>query len=130
MKALTRIIVWVSAIIILIIASGIYTTHYLTVSSERLESHILQLEKGTESEDWKEAGESLAAIKEDWLSTKKVWAILVDHFEIDNIDTTLSKVSKYIEAMDKSPALAEVSTLRQYVKHIPQMQSFSLENVL
>jgi len=130
MKALTKVMLWISITSVLMIAFGIYTNHYLAASSQKLESHMMQLEYKTRSEDWKDAGENLAVAKKEWEKTKKVWSMLIDHFEIDNIDATLSRVSMYIESKDKSSALAEVSVLRQYVRHIPRKESFILENIL
>lgn len=113
----------------LIIGFGLYSTHTLASSSKEMESKILDIEKSTKSGNWKEAAASLKSLKEDWKATSKTWTVLIDHFEIDNIDTTFSKIEKYIETKNTPLALAEVATARQYINHVPEMESLRLKNI-
>jgi len=60
---------------------------------------------------------------------EKAWTVFLDHEEIDNIDTSLVRISKYIETKNTSMAMSEIAVLRQFVKHIPENESLSLKNI-
>lgn len=114
----------------LIIGTGIYSSRTLASSSQRLEKHISQIEENAANGSWNKAKENLSYFEEEWSKTEKTWAILLDHVEMDNIDESVSKVAKFIETKDTSLTLGEVSTLKQYVKHIPEKESFNIKNIL
>jgi hypothetical protein len=38
-------------------------------------------------------------------------------------------MKKYIEVKDRALALGEIANLKQYVKHIPQKETFNFRNV-
>ena len=58
-----------------------------------------------------------------------MWAILIDHTEIDNIDMALAKIEQYIKTGEKGLALGELSSLELLIRHIPDKEKLSLENI-
>lgn len=116
-------------LVLLILGAGILVLGALDQSSKRLESHISLMENRMQSGDWKGAKESLQILESDWSKIKGTWAMLIDHIEIDNIDTSLSRAKQYIETQQYSLALAEASVLKQFVRHIPKKEGFNLENI-
>jgi len=124
-KVITSIII----LLALIIGAGFLMTVTLSNSAKKLDSYITEIESNTKSGNWQKAEENLKDIEKDWSKTKGVWAVMMDHIEIDNIETTLTKVAAYVESKEVPLALAEISTLKQYVKHIPQKESFNIENI-
>lgn len=122
---------FISIIILMVIVLGIsYMSHtILHKTSRALAEEIARVEDYAVSNDWSSAAESLKKVQEKWAGTKKIWAMLIDHFEIDNIEITLTRVEQFILCKDASSALAEASALMKYVRHIPQKEAFSLENI-
>lgn len=112
-----------------IIASGLFALFILSSSSKKLDESVLKIEDNTRAGEWKKAEEELKSFKENWGDTRRKWAMLLDHIEIDNIDSTTSRMSEYIKARDTSSALAEIAELRQFIKHIPEKEAFSLKNI-
>lgn len=129
MNGIVRNVTLAIVIVLAIIIGGLFVSSSLNRTSARLETHILQMESRMRSNDWDAATESLVILKNDWDSVKGNWAMLIDHVEIDNIETTLSRLTEYISSHQSSMALAEASVLRQFVKHIPGKESFLLENI-
>jgi len=125
-----KIIIPIVILFLLVIGSSIFATSTLTSSSKNLERQVSQIEDSAKDGSWDKAKESLASVENDWSKTEKVWTVLLDHIEIDNIDTTISRLSMFIEAKDKSLTLGEAAALKQYVKHIPEKDSFKLKNIL
>ena len=116
-------------LVTLMIGSFIYITKTLGSASQKLEKDILQIENNIGKRDWEGSEHVLATIKNDWEKTENTWKVLLDHDEIDNIDTTLSRMTKFIETKNTSLALAEAEVLKKYVKHIPEKESLSVKNI-
>lgn len=114
----------------IIILAGLISFHILDSSSRKIQNQLVEVEKNTAAGDWEKAKAALNSVNQNWEKTSKVWTALIDHIEIDNIDESLSKMEKYILVKDTSMALAELSTLKLFIKHIPDKESFNLENIL
>ena len=116
-------------LLILVIGTSMFTLSILSKNALDLEQQINEIESYTVNKDWSSAEESLSIIEENWNKVEKTWAVLLDHMEIDNIDISLIKMAEYIKTKDSALALAEISALKQYVKHIPEKESFNLKNL-
>lgn len=130
MKFATKTVISIFLLTAAIIGTEVYVNRTLKSTSARLEEHINELENKAHSGNWHDAEIAMQQIEKDWDKIESLWAMLIDHFEIDNIDTALSKLSVYVKSKETSLALAEASTLKKYVRHIPQKESFSIANVL
>lgn len=129
MKSLSRIIIAVLLATVLIIAAGIFIDRFIHTSSESLDKQIMLLENSARLGNWKEAKAALERIEKEWVKTSRLWATLIDHNEIDNIEIRISKISTYVDYRDTSRAIAEISALRQNLKHISRKESFRIENI-
>jgi len=129
MRFTVKVITIIVFLLAVIISSGIFMTNALSRSSKELGGKITEIEKYAQSENWNKALESLDSFKDDWEKTKPTWSMLIDHAEIDNIETSLSRLSKYVELRQSLFATAEISTLKQFIDHIPKKESFTLENI-
>jgi hypothetical protein len=126
----TRTIILVACLLIVLVVAGSLTLYYLDLSANKLEVSVRAALESVNDKQWDLAKKQLDTFETNWEKTKFGWAILLDHFEIDNIDNSFTKSKKYVESEDISSALAELESLREYILHIPQKESFSLENIL
>ena len=126
----TKIIIMVICLLLVIIIAGSLTLYYLNLTANKLEYNVKIASESVSKNQWDDAEKQLDAFEQNWEKTKIGWSILLDHFEIDNIDISFSKSRKYIESEDLSSALAELEALRQYILHIPKKDGFSVENIL
>ncbi|MCX7923180.1 MAG: DUF4363 family protein [Clostridia bacterium] len=124
-----RVISSLVILLALIVGASIYTTSALANSSKNIEDQISQIETDIKANNWENANKKLSEIESNWSRTEQTWAMLLDHIEIDNIDIALSRMSKYIEVKDMNLALAEAATLKKYIGHIPEKESFGLKNI-
>lgn len=124
-----KIISFLFILISVIIISGVISAKTLTSDSQLLNNKILEIQSNTEKNDWTKAKEGLKKVKHDWSGMESTWTILLDHMEIDNIDTSLSRLEKFVEIKDKVQTLSEAATLKQYILHIPQKEGFNLKNI-
>ncbi|MEA4960722.1 DUF4363 family protein [Lutispora sp.] len=113
-----------------IIGSGIFTINMLKKDAEILYDFVLEMESDIMSEKWDDAGEKGDKLHNQWKKYKKVWPMLIDHLEIDNLDIHISELESFLISRDKTQALSKLSILKLLVKHIPEKESFTLQNIL
>lgn len=125
MKPLIIIIV----LTLIIIVGGCLTLYALETESQRLSDSLSALDEDINNQNWDTAAKTLKEFHEKWDKTSKVWSMLVDHYEIDNIELVLSQLTSYVETRDKSQALAQMSSLKELIRHIPAKEAFRLKNL-
>lgn len=126
MKPLIIIIVITAVIIV----GGFLTLYALDSESERLDNKLSSLEQQINNQNWDAAADNFKEFHSKWDKVSTLWSMLIDHYEIDNIELVLSKLDSYIKTQDKTEALSQLSSLKTLVKHIPEKESFNFKNVL
>lgn len=124
-----KVIALISGVTVVIILSGILINSYLGKSSKIIEDGIARVESGIRSRNWEAAMSEFAKVNSKWNRMKIVWSMLVDHIEVDNIDSTLARIQSHIQTRDYSLSLGEISALRLFVDHIPEKEALSLRNI-
>ena len=123
-------LVYSSIIIIVIIAFGAFTINMLKNEAENLHTVLIELEKNIYAEEWEKAKNIGETIEKQWDKYKKIWPMLIDHFEIDNVNINLAELQAYIISNDKTESLSRLAALKVLIKHIPERESFIIQNIL
>lgn len=129
MRHISKLMIGVVLIVVLIIGFTLYVKYYLNSQSKLIENDIAAVESSIKAENWQEAYEQLEEMKERWNRIQSTWAIFINHEEIDNIDYTMSRFAEFVKVRQLEFALVEASSLRQYIKHIPENETLSLGNL-
>ncbi len=124
-----KIMTIIAVILVSIFCASYFTNTTLSSHAQSLEEKISVIDTNTRKGNWDAAEAELSAIEEEWPKVENIWTVLLDHIEIDNIDEALKKVSEYVKARNAPLALAELATLKQYIKHIPEKESLNLKNI-
>lgn len=125
----TLIISLVGLFVVIILS--IFIQKYLEKSSKVLIIEIDKLMEAVEADKINESVKLREQVQEKWDNTKKKWAALIDHEEIDNIEETMHRVEMLIgDPEEKVELLSELNRLSFYLEHIPEREAFSLENVM
>jgi hypothetical protein len=114
----------------LLILLGLFSYHYLQQSSSRLRLQINQVDRMVLTQQWKTAEQQLAALNQLWQHTEPIWAVLIHHQEIDNIENALTRLCKAILSHDYPSSQMSSGELRHFLQHIPQREKFTLVNIL
>jgi len=130
MKHTVKVVIALILLTSAIIFASLFAQSYLSKTSINYEEGVSEIEKGIRAGTWENVGSILDQTSDKWEKDKKLWAVLIDHAEIDNIDETLSRMREYIYARESSSALAEASALKLYFRHIPAKENLSIENIL
>lgn len=123
-------LVYSSIIIIVIIAFGAFTINMLKNEADNLHTVLIELEKNIYAEEWEKAKNIGETIEKQWDKYKKIWPMLIDHFEIDNVNINLAELQAYIISNDKTESLSRLAALKVLIKHIPERESFIIQNIL
>ena len=124
---------FVTAIVVLIIViagSSIYVQSHMSNDAAVLEEAISKIERSVSSGDWQGAKTGLSELDTHWNKTKVIWAMLIDHAEIDNIESTLARMEAAVAQKDVKISLPEAAVLKQYIRHIPARETPGIRNIL
>jgi predicted PurR-regulated permease PerM len=114
---------------ILIVAGGFMALYTLNSEAQSLDGDLLTLEEAIKNQNWDTASEKLEEFHSKWNKTSSLWSMLIDHYEIDNIELLISQLGSYVKNKDKNEALSNMSSLKTLIKHIPEKESLSLKNI-
>ncbi|MDS1030713.1 DUF4363 family protein [Bacillota bacterium LX-D] len=112
-----------------IVGFGVWSISYINNSAQDLTTRFDNLEQNIIQQNWSKADTETKKIAQLWSDTKSRWTLFLNHQEIDNIDLTYARLTKYVETQNRSLALAEISALKLLIEHIPGLQRFSLNNI-
>jgi len=124
-----KIYIAVIAVLLVVLAFGIYTVNSLESDTQQMMTGFGSLEKDIAAGNWSTASKGMDQVQEKWSTHKGWWAIVIDHQEIDNIDMSIARMTKYIELKDRPMASGEASVLKQLLEHIPEKEKINLKNV-
>lgn len=113
-----------------IIAGGCLSLYTLDSESQSLDRELSELKADIENQNWVIAEKKLEEFHGNWDKTSNVWSMLVDHYEIDNIELALSQLASFVKTKERSEALSQISSLKTFIKHIPEKEAFKLKNIL
>lgn len=115
--------------LILIISLGVWNNKYLQDSADAIAEQIEQVMTTIDEQRWEQARQQTAGIEKSWYKSSRWWPVFLDHQEIDNIEFSLAKAKKYVDARNVPLAQGQLSELRLMLKHIPDKESISLKNI-
>ncbi len=124
------LIIILTVLISIIVSIGTISNKTLYKHSQKMTDYLLSLDIYTREENWNNAADMLPYIEEEWEQTSRVLSILMDHQEVDNVNSSLYKMMEYVKLREKNMALAEISTLKHIINHIPDKAAFSIDNIL
>lgn len=117
-------------IVAIIWALNIGAGSYIDVSSEKLLSTIDSARDAVAAGDAEAVRGWVKKLREDWEKTESKWEMLVDHREIDRIDTLMT----HLEAMSATGSLEdlvpELEELSFFITHIDDKHKIRPENIL
>lgn len=124
-----KTIILLSSILVVLISANYISGSFLARSALELRRELDMLTNRVETGSWRDALGSLESFESTWDKTKGIWAVLVEHREMDSIENSFKKIKAYLESENRPLALGEVETVKRLLEHIPEKTSFSLENI-
>ncbi|MDI3534174.1 MAG: hypothetical protein PWQ82_539 [Thermosediminibacterales bacterium] len=125
-----RVIIVTFILFCVFLSLGFYTVSFLDKTSSSMADILNKIEKAVVQENWPDANKSLSVLEKQWRQNQPYWSILINHHEIDNIELSITHIKEYIKSKNTSEARAEIAGMKLFLKHIPENEKLSLENVL
>lgn len=125
-----KVLVTIIILTVSIIGAGLYSYNKLCDAVTELEQEVLAIETSTLDLDWTNAESRLDTLQNKWAQVQYVWSMFTDHYHIDAISTNIARVSQFIKTKNQSMALAELASLQQLIKSIPENEAFDIKNIL
>lgn len=115
--------------VVLFIFAGYSGQSYLNTSSRKLDHQLVSVQSALSKKNWEQALKHIQTFEQNWSKTRKLWAVLTHHQEIDNVEQSLTKTREAIISRSYADARMEIETLRHFIKHIAERERFSLVNI-
>ncbi|MGI6713382.1 MAG: DUF4363 family protein [Bacillota bacterium] len=125
-----RFYITLVVLLILILALGIFNQVLLAKSTDTVTANFNQIYREINNENWAEAQNKIKISKNHWEKHKNWWSMVINHQEIDNIESSFSKISEYIKYHDKALSSGELIVLKQFLEHIPEKEKITFKNIL
>jgi DUF1680 family protein len=113
----------------LVILSGFMIKAYLNKTTQVLLKDIDKVEANITNNEWEKAYINVVELNKTWEKTENIWTIFTNHHEIDSISVTMKTSLEYIREREKSDSLANLSSLKHFISHIPDMERIVIKNI-
>lgn len=113
-----------------VVGLGLWTNELLEASTADLLIKIDATADSIMKDDWTCAREEALSLEKKWKKTASWWPMLLDHQEMDNIEFSMARVREYISLQNAALSLGQISELREMIKHIPEKEAVTIENIL
>jgi hypothetical protein len=114
----------------LCILLGVLGHRFLQRSGQHLCSQIDRLDRKTQMQQWQPAQKHLLALNRQWRRIAPIWAVLIHHQELDNIENAFIRLRGAIRGRDYPNVLMISGELQHFLQHIPQREQFTVINIL
>lgn len=119
----------VSIVIILIVFIPSYYAEKFLIDSGKELTVRLKVIKDEVEEDSMESFEELVKIKEDWDKTEKIWNMLYNHINTDNIELSFTRLLISYGEKEKAECLVNLAEIVCLIEDTPRSERISLENI-
>ncbi|AFM01048.1 MULTISPECIES: DUF4363 family protein [Desulfitobacterium] len=116
-------------LILMLVLGGYWQNHYVSESTDIMVEKLVNVEEQIRTKSWSNADQEIGKFSQEWSETKKLWSILIDHQEIDEIDLSLIRLEQYIKENEMVLSLGEVCALRMLINHIADKGMITLQNI-
>ena len=121
----------ISLIIAAIIVGGtVFFTHRIEETSEKLLKDNRKVISCLENDNYKTAHSVTQDMIEFVNEAKISLAIIMDHSDLDKIESGIAELESYIDSEIKADALAKCSVLDVLIRHMPKNYKLKIENIL
>ena len=122
-----REIIIICFIVIIIFSANFIILNLLKDSTKELEEILEQVISKLDNVE--ESKQEIYNFNEKWDQISKIWATIVSHQELDQIEISIISAKKAIENEDKDNAVIELGKLEFLLKHIIEKEALLLKNI-
>lgn len=122
---------WIIVILVLSLAVlALFSYSYINTSAAKIAANFPGVAAAIEREDWQEARLLFNASRERWEQVSKIWPMLINHDDMRDVEISFVDMEVLLKQENRERAAREVANLQYYLKHVPNNEQFSLQNIL
>lgn len=125
-----RILIISTFIIILIIGGWVFAYDDIKNGYIEYTGLLDTVSHHIEQKDWHVASDKITNINKKWEETKETWTLFLPHDEIEKIDLSVARASKYIKIKNTTLAFGEIEHLKTLFAIINNNESLDITNIL
>lgn len=97
---------------------------------EMLEDLCSELITQVDNENWTEINAIYSKIEQKWNKDRKIFFLVLNHSDIDNVDFTFVELSSMIESQELPHVKNYAENLKFYISELLDTEEISWENIL
>ena len=118
------------AISVLLIIGAFFYQYALNSVATRLNGQIIAINNLANLDDWQNVNQKVSLLDRDFDDINNWLSTLVNHYEIDSITQSITKLTQYGIYKDKTQFMAELYTLKRLINHLPLKEKLNIKNFL
>lgn len=107
---------------------------FFNYSSDNINSYTHSIKKeilpAVEDQRWEESKDLMKSLDKDWHKYKKTALLFLDTRTVNEIDYSLARAIKYVEAEDVSNASGELNSIIEQLSFLKKNDEVSAANIL
>jgi hypothetical protein len=120
-----------SAVVIVMIGGWLIFNNYSNNAVEDLIDCIQEeIIPEVEAENWEKSKKLMSKLKDDWHKYKEPALLFLNTDELCQIDYSIARAEKYIDAEDISNSSGELNSIAEEMRFIISKEHINVENVL
>lgn len=116
-------------LLIILFGLNVYCYNYVKTSTEELSTSIDRLINLTDNKDYKNAAVNFNMLKRRTEDSKKIWFLIINHQEIDNVDVTLKQCEAQLKKEADKELTASLNSLKYYINNIYEREKVNITNI-
>lgn len=122
---------WIYLLIGIIFVIGLSYSgqNYLHRSSARLEQALDRVDRALQQKNWPESLSLFGQAERSWEKTKRLWAVLTHHEQINLLDQSFIRTREAILIQNYPDVRMELGILRHLINHVIKREEFSISNI-
>ena len=117
------------ALLITLLGINFYCYDYIKDSSIKLEENVNKIVYFFNKDDFENVKIEFSNLEKQVTKTKKVWFLIINHEEIDNVELKLKECEGYIKKEANNELLASLNSLKFYINDIYEREKVNVTNI-
>lgn len=112
-----------------LVAFCAYANMALAKAADSILTDVEEIGRQMEDGQWTEALTLCGGLDQRWQKEQRVWAMLVDHQELDKVSESILTLRIRLLSRDITESSVELEAIRHYIGHIPEKEKLSWANL-
>lgn len=119
----------VLAIIAVITLSGVKVQNYLDRTASEMVASLQAVKDDVAENKWEDSIINFSTFIERWQPVRENWVLFINHNEINNVETKLTRISELLKTQEHSSVTAELGEAIMLLQQIPERERLNWRNI-